>query len=171
MPQARPRQTSCYYSSSDGAFTDRYDAQERYPALLAGDVPLEGGWRVYSSGPGLVLRLVTEVLLGFRTRGERIEVDPVLPSGSELVAHLPIGGQPAVVRFTAGPLGHGVRRVSVGGRDLELAPLTNPYREPGVAVEAAALVGGHADDSTGVTARRDQPISPDHLVEIVVETH
>jgi len=171
VPQARPRQTSCYYSSSDGAFTDRYDAQERYPALLAGDVPLEGGWRVYSSGPGLVLRLVTEVLLGFRTRGERIEVDPVLPPGSELVAHLPIGGQPAVVRFTAGPLGHGVRRVRVGGRDLELAPLTNPYREPGVAVEAAALVGGHADDSTGVTARRDQPISPDHLVEIVVETH
>ena len=81
VPQARPRQTSCYYSSSDGVFTDRYDAQERYPALLAGDVPLEGGWRVYSSGPGLVLRLVTEVLLGFRTRGERIEVDPVLPAG------------------------------------------------------------------------------------------
>ena len=112
VPQARPRQTSCYYSSSDGVFTDRYDAQERYPELLAGDVPLEGGWRVYSSGPGLVLRLVTEVLLGFRTRGERIEVDPVLPPGSELVAHLPVGGRPAVVRFTAGPLGHGVRRIT-----------------------------------------------------------
>ncbi|WP_404390182.1 GH36-type glycosyl hydrolase domain-containing protein [Humibacillus xanthopallidus] len=160
VPQARPRQTSCYYSSSDGAFTDRYEAQERYPALLAGDVPLEGGWRVYSSGPGLVLRLVTEVLLGFRTRGERIEVDPVLPPGSELVAHLPVGGRPAVVRFTAGPLGHGVRRISVAGRDLELEPLTNPYREPGVAVAAAALVGGPA-----------APADPEHLVEIVVETH
>ena len=60
VPQARPRQRSCYYSSSDGAFTDRYDAQARYAALIAGDVPLEGGWRVYSSGPGLALRLVVE---------------------------------------------------------------------------------------------------------------
>ena len=34
VPQARPRQTTCYYSSSDGAFTDRYDASERYAALL-----------------------------------------------------------------------------------------------------------------------------------------
>ena len=166
VPQARPRQTSCYYSSSDGAFTDRYDAQERYPALLAGDVPLEGGWRVYSSGPGLVLRLVTEVLLGFRTRGERIEIDPVLPPGSALVAHLPVGGRAAVVRFTAGPLGHGVRRVSVGGHDLELEPLTNPYREPGVSVAAAALVGGTAD-----LADLAVPEHPEHLVEIVVETH
>ncbi|HET8988468.1 MAG TPA: cellobiose phosphorylase, partial [Humibacillus sp.] len=158
VPQTRPRQTSCYYSSSDGAFTDRYDAQERYPALLAGDVPLEGGWRVYSSGPGLALRLVTEVLLGFRTRGERIEIDPVLPPGSELVAHLPVGGRPAVVRFTAGRLGHGIRRITVGGDDLELTPLTNPYREPGVSVSATALIGAG-------------PVAPaDHPVEISVET-
>jgi cellobiose phosphorylase len=168
VPQARPRQTSCYYSSSDGAFTDRYDAQERYPALLAGDVPLEGGWRIYSSGPGLVLRLVTEVLLGFRTRADRIEVDPVLPPGSELVAHLPVRGRPAVVRFTAGPLGHGVRRISVGGHDLELAPLTNPYREPGVAVAATALLGrGTAD----VSSRTERTEHSDRPLEIVVETH
>ncbi|TQM65141.1 hypothetical protein [Humibacillus xanthopallidus] len=165
VPQARPRQTSCYYSSSDGAFSDRYDAQERYASLLAGDVPLEGGWRIYSSGPGLVLRLVTEVLLGFRTRGEHIEVDPVLPPGSELVAHLPVGGRPAVVRFSAGTLGHGVRRITVSGRDLELTALTNPYRRPGVAVPRAALVGEHPHPD-------GQPDhSPDQPVEIAVETH
>ena len=60
-------------------------------------MPLEGGWRVYSSGPGLVLRLVTEVLLGIRQRGDDVEVDPVLPPGdgaSELVAQLPLAGRP-----------------------------------------------------------------------------
>ena len=88
VPQARPRQTTCYYSSSDGAFTDRYDASERYAALLAGEVPLEGGWRVYSSGPGLVLRLVTEVLLGIRQRGDDVEVDPVLPPGGDAASEL-----------------------------------------------------------------------------------
>ncbi|MCU1538620.1 MAG: hypothetical protein JWP82_2971 [Humibacillus sp.] len=144
MPQARPRQTSCYYSSSDATFTDRYDAQERYPALLAGDVPLEGGWRVYSSGPGLVLRLVTEVLLGFRTRHDGVEVDPVLPPGSEMIAHLPVAGHAAVVRLLAGPLGHGVRRVTAGGRELGTTALTNPYREPGVRVSTTDLVGAGA---------------------------
>ena len=155
VPQARPRQTSCYYSSSDGAFADRYDAQEGYAGLLAGGVALEGGWRVYSSGPGLVLRLVTEVLLGFRTRGDHVEVDPVLPPGSDFVAHLPVGGRPAIVRYTAGEHGHGVRRVSIDGRDLDLTPLANPYREAGVSVALAQLTGG----TTG-----------DHPLEISVET-
>ena len=31
-----------------------------YAGVLDGTVPLEGGWRVYSSGPGLFLRLVVE---------------------------------------------------------------------------------------------------------------
>jgi len=47
VPQARPRQRSCYYSSSDGAFRDRDDASRRYADLMAGEVPLEGGWRIY----------------------------------------------------------------------------------------------------------------------------
>ncbi len=131
-------------SSSDGAFTDRYDAQERYAALLAGDVPLEGGWRIYSSGPGLVLRLVTEVLLGVRQRGDEVEIDPVLPpSGSgaarELTASLPLAGTDLTIRYVVGPEGHGVRRVTVGGRELDLRPLSNPYRRAGVAVRAADL--------------------------------
>ncbi|GAA2740438.1 hypothetical protein GCM10009868_02650 [Terrabacter aerolatus] len=161
VPQARPRQTTCYYSSSDGVFTDRYDASERYAALMAGDVPLEGGWRVYSSGPGLVLRLVTEVLLGIRQRGEEVEVDPVLPpaegadSASELTARLPLAGTDLTVRYVVGPEGHGVRRVTVDGRELDLRPLTNPYRRAGVAVRAADLLG------TPTTS----------VAEIIVETH
>ena len=144
VPQARPRQSTCYYSSSDAAFSDRYDAQDRYTALMAGEVPLEGGWRVYSSGPGLVLRLVTEVLLGVRQRGDSVEIDPVLPPGEaagvrELRARLPLAGQDLALRYRLGPRGHGVRRVTVGGRDLDLRPLRNPYRRGGVAVSAASL--------------------------------
>ena len=67
-----------YYSSSDGVFADRSDASARYADLMRGEVALEGGWRVYSSGPGLFLRLVTETLLGVRLRADRVEVDPVL---------------------------------------------------------------------------------------------
>lgn len=38
-----------------GAFADRYEASRDYDRALAGEVPLEAGWRVYSSGPGLFL--------------------------------------------------------------------------------------------------------------------
>ena len=156
VPQARPRQTTCYYSSSDGVFTDRYDAQERYAALMAGEVPLEGGWRVYSSGPGLVLRLVTEVLLGIRQRGDDVEIDPVLPPGgatppTELTARLPLAGHDVTVRYVVGPQGHGVRRVTVGGRDLDLRPLRNPYRPAGAAVRGADLIPDRTTTATTAT--------------------
>ncbi|WP_256793262.1 GH36-type glycosyl hydrolase domain-containing protein [Terrabacter sp. Ter38] len=175
VPQARPRQTTCYYSSSDGAFTDRYDASERYAALMAGDVPLEGGWRVYSSGPGLVLRLVTEVLLGVRQRGDDVEIDPVLPpsgdagdgasdGSSELTARLPLAGTDLTVRYVVGREGHGVRRVTVDGRELSLRPLTNPYRRAGAAVRTADLLAAAAPDG-------DRGSHTQTTTEILVETH
>ncbi|WP_323095295.1 GH36-type glycosyl hydrolase domain-containing protein [Intrasporangium sp. YIM S08009] len=177
VPQARPRQTSCYYSSSDGAFTDRYDAQDRYAALMAGDVPLEGGWRVYSSGPGLVLRLVTEVLLGVRRRGTDVEIDPVLPPGSgELVATVPLAGHGVRLTLTAGEEGHGVRRVTVGGRDVSTRELTNPYRRGGVAVALTDLVptpdapsAASAPDTSDASHVSDASGTP--TLEISVETY
>jgi cellobiose phosphorylase len=136
---------------------------------MAGDVPLEGGWRVYSSGPGLVLRLVTEVLLGVRRRGSDVELDPVLPPGSgELVATVPLAGRHVRLTLVAGEEGHGVRRVTVAGRevaDREVATrdLANPYRRGGVAVALADLLGRHAPD--------DQHDSSQTTLEILVETY
>ncbi len=135
VPQARPRQRSCYYSSSDGVFADRAEASERYAALMAGEVPLEGGWRVYSSGPGLALRLVVERLLGLRRRGDRLEVDPVLPAGADgLTATVRLAGRTARVTYAVGPEGVGVRRVTGARGDLHLTHLTNPHRRPGASV-------------------------------------
>ena len=176
VPQARPRQTSCYYSSSDGAFTDRYDAQDRYAALMAGEVPLEGGWRVYSSGPGLVLRLVTEVLLGVRRRGTDVELDPVLPPGSgELVATVPLAGHHVRLTLTAGEEGHGVRRVTVAGREVDTRELTNPYRRGGVAVALTDLVPTPDARSAASAPGASGPSAPDAsgapTLEISVETY
>jgi len=140
VPQARPRQRSCYYSSSDGAFADRAEASERYADLMAGEVPLEGGWRVYSSGPGLALRLVVERLLGLRRRGDRVEVDPVLPSGADgLTATVRLAGRTARVSYVVGADGVGVRRVTGAHGDLDLTDLSNPHRRPGSSVRADDL--------------------------------
>ncbi len=140
VASAAPRQSTCYASSSDARFTDRYDAARRYPQALAGAVPLEAGWRVYSSGPGLTLRLVTETLLGWRRRPGGFAVDPCLPPGLDgLRATLPALGPDTQVRYRIGRSGVGVRAVRVGGRELPTTPLRNRYREPGVLLSAADL--------------------------------
>ena len=80
IPNARPRQANTYASSSDAWVRDRDDFAERYPQVMSGEVEVEGGWRIYSSGAGIFVRLVRQCLLGLRRRGDRLELDPVLPA-------------------------------------------------------------------------------------------
>ncbi len=47
------RQRNAYFSSSDAAFSDRYQAEKAWEELKAGRIAVDGGWRIYSSGPGL----------------------------------------------------------------------------------------------------------------------
>ncbi|MDF2145583.1 cellobiose phosphorylase [Knoellia sp. p5-6-4] len=152
VAQARPRQSTTYYSSSDGVFADRHDASERYDDLMRGDVPLEGGWRVYSSGPGLFLRLLTETVLGVRVRGDRVEVDPVLdPRLDGLTVRMPLGDKRVEITFGVGRQGHGVARLAVDGREPDSTPLANPYRRGGVSVAFADLAESSPDGTITLT--------------------
>jgi 1,2-beta-oligoglucan phosphorylase len=140
VASARPRQSTCYYSSSDAAFVDRYEAAEHYDRVLRGEVSLEGGWRVYSSGPGIFLRLVVESWLGLRRRPHVLEIDPVLaPDLDGLRARVPIAGVPMDVTFHVGAWGVGPLGVSLNGVPLATEALSNPYRPPGVAVDMARV--------------------------------
>ena len=140
VPNARPRQSTCYYSSSDAAFADRYEAAEHYREVMDATVPLEGGWRVYSSGPGIFLRLVVESLLGVRRRGDVLEIDPVLaPALDRLEATVPVDGIPVDLSFRVGDRGVGPVAVVLNGVGLPTNPLSNPYRRAGVAVDMAVL--------------------------------
>jgi len=103
-------------------------------------VPFEGGWRVYSSGPGIFLRLVVESLLGVRRRGDRLEIDPVLPPALDgLAATVPLDGTPLDLTFRVGPRGAGPLALALNGVTLATAPLSNPYRPAGVAVDMALV--------------------------------
>jgi CRISPR-associated protein Csx3 len=135
IPSAGRRQSSCYYSSSDAAFGDRYEAEAHYDRIRRGEVGLEGGWRVYSSGPGIFLRLVVESMLGIRRRGERVEIDPVLPrSLNGLKARISFDQAAIDVTYRVGTQGAGPTAVVLNGVALPTIPLTNPYRAPGVSV-------------------------------------
>ena len=73
VANATPRQRNAYFSSSDAAFDDRYAASADWARVKAGTIPVEGGWRIYSSGPGLYLNVLIRHALGIR----RFFGDPV----------------------------------------------------------------------------------------------
>jgi cellobiose phosphorylase len=93
LAHASPRQRNAYFSSSDAAFADRYRASAEWPRVKAGAVAVEGGWRIYSSGPGLYANLLLRHAFGIRRHfGERI-VQPLLPqSVGEITLEMTIDG-------------------------------------------------------------------------------
>jgi len=110
---------------------------------MAATVPLEGGWRVYSSGPGIFLRLVVECLLGVRRRGDLLEIDPVLaPALDRVQATVPLDDMPVDLTFRVGPRGVGPVAVALNGVALQTNPLSNPYRPAGVAIDMAMVRAG-----------------------------
>jgi cellobiose phosphorylase len=145
VPSARPRQACCYTTSVDADLADRYQAAARYRDVMAGRVPLEGGWRVYSSGPGIYLRLVHECLLGVRRSRSRLVIDPVLPRALDgLRAQLEVNGIPLELVYRIGARGHGPTALTLDGQPLAFEREPNPYRPGGAEIAMSALGESHA---------------------------
>lgn len=137
-PSAALRQSNCYYSSSDAAFSDRYEASARYEAVLRGEESLEGGWRVYSSGAGIAVRLVIQCFLGLRLMADALVLDPVVPpSLGSLEARRRLWRRPFVIRYRTGERGCGPVSVCLNGRDLPFAREPNRYREGAASISMA----------------------------------
>ncbi len=80
VANATHRQRNAYFSSSDATFADRYEASAEWSRVMAGMIAVDGGWRIYSSGPGLYLNVLIRHALGIRrVFGARVE-KPVLPN-------------------------------------------------------------------------------------------
>jgi 1,2-beta-oligoglucan phosphorylase len=79
VPHATPRQRNDYFTSSDAAFQDRYQASQEWKRVAAGTVPADGGWRIYSSGPGLYINMLIRRVFGRRRHFGKAVADPCLP--------------------------------------------------------------------------------------------
>lgn len=88
LPQASLRQLNTYFSSSDPAFSDRYEATADWEGLRSGRISVDGGWRIYSSGAGIFTRILIEKALGCRREfGQRLH-KPLLPEAIALVVSM-----------------------------------------------------------------------------------
>jgi cellobiose phosphorylase len=123
-------------------FADRYEAEARYAELLAGRVPVEGGWRVYSSGAGIAVHLIRECLLGVRQTRSRLVIDPVLPRALDgLRARFTLAGLAVDVVYRVGARGSGPTALTLNRLPLAFEREANPYRTGGAVVRREALVG------------------------------
>ncbi len=79
VKNASTRQSNLYFSSSDPCFNDRYDFSENFDKVKDGTVSVKGGWRLYSSGPGIYLNQLISNVLGIRLTSKGVIIDPCLP--------------------------------------------------------------------------------------------
>jgi 1,2-beta-oligoglucan phosphorylase len=154
VPQGDVRQANCYYSSSDVSFKSRYEADERYDEVVAGKTPLHGGWRVYSSGPGIYLALVVSRLFGLRIEFGNLVIDPVMARSLDgLRASLRFRGVPVTFVYRVEGPGFGPRAIAVNGKPVPFDREQNRYREGGAVVPLERFMGMLAAEENSVEIR------------------
>lgn len=141
VPGAVARQSNVYFTSSDADFADRLEAVARWPELRAGRVPVRGGWRLYSSGPGLYLHKVRSCLLGLRESFGEVVFDPVLPRSLDgLTAETRLLGRPVQLVFSIRSGTFSPSAIRVNGTVLtEVSRDPNPYRSGGLRTSSSVL--------------------------------
>lgn len=140
VPTASLRQANCYYSSSDAAFADRYQASAEYEAVTRGTIALDGGWRVYSSGAGIALSLIIRRFLGLSREFDTLSIDPVMPAAlNGLQVQTRLSGHAIEVVYEVQRTGCGVTAIRLNGESLPLAREFNPYRQGAARVSTETL--------------------------------
>jgi CRISPR-associated protein Csx3 len=149
LATSEPRQRNCYFASSDADFPDRYTADEQWDRLKAGakqPVGVRGGWRVYSSGPGIYIRQTVQHLLGIQVYADEVVFDPVLDREDDgLTIEFALFGVLRVIRYhvVEGNVPVGVRvatnKDNADARDIDGEFAELPYRCGGLRVKSADL--------------------------------
>ncbi|MEK5398979.1 GH36-type glycosyl hydrolase domain-containing protein [Paenibacillus sp. FSL K6-2859] len=134
VPNAELRQANSYFSSSDGKFNTRYEAQENFDKLRNGDVAVKGGWRIYSSGPGIYMNQLISNALGIRTEGGDLIVDPILPESLDgMRFSFEYAG--TKVDFIYHLTGGENSRITINGTEVQAEGTLNRYRSGGVRIK------------------------------------
>ena len=140
VPCCDIRQSNCYYSSSDVIFANRFEADRLYSEIKTGTITLRGGWRVYSSGPGIYIGIIVSRLLGLRLEWGKVIIDPVLPfSFDGLTASLNFMDRHLFFRYEVRENSFGPKTIRINGREVDMTHEENPYRRGGAVIMAGTF--------------------------------
>ncbi|MBE0639026.1 MAG: hypothetical protein IH598_10945 [Bacteroidales bacterium] len=136
VPCGDIRQANCYYSSSDVAFSNRYEADERYNEIKTGNFTLRGGWRVYSSGPGIYIGIVITRLLGLRIEADQVILDPVIPKSFDgFSASMNFLGYPITFIYRIKEHCFNPKVIMINGKTAAFELEENKYRKGGAVLQ------------------------------------
>lgn len=133
VPNARIRQSNMYFSSSDGAYNDRYEYARDFGRLKTGSIEVKGGWRLYSSGPGIYLKQLISHIFGIRFIRRGLLLDPVLPDELDGI-ELTYDCYGRSFRFRYHKEGSAELRAKDGSRLIPADTAENPYRRGGLVI-------------------------------------
>ncbi|MGX7164056.1 GH36-type glycosyl hydrolase domain-containing protein [Enterococcus massiliensis] len=137
VPHAELRQSNVYFSSSDGDFKTRYEAQENFDKLRQGQVGVKGGWRIYSSGPGIYMNQLLTSVLGIRETTKHVTFDPILPKElNGLTMDYKLLKKNVEIVFHND---HLEKKIVINGTSVEYTVNENPYREGGLTVNVTDM--------------------------------
>lgn len=155
LKTSEARQRNCYFASSDADFPTRYEAAACWDRLRADSpdpVGVRGGWRVYSSGPGIYLRQVMQHVFGLSIHNDGIIIDPLLTQqddGTRIT--LTLFNRTRTIHYHVSDDTQGVS-VTLDGSTVEGLPIEQHYRDGGVFINQIQL---------GNTENIDITINPD----------
>ncbi len=142
VPCGDIRQSNCYYSSSDVAFKSRYEADERYDEIKTGELTLRGGWRVYSSGPGIYINIVISKLLGLRLDSGNLIIDPVMPKSFDgLAVTMDFMEHSMKFVYTIKEDFFSPKTIKINGQAIQFGIEDNKYRRGGAVIPLEQFVG------------------------------
>lgn len=142
VPCGDIRQSNCYYSSSDVAFKSRYEADERYDEIRTGTITLRGGWRVYSSGPGIYIGIVVTRLLGLSLETGKLTIDPVMPYSMDgLSASVNLMGYPMTFIYSVQKDCFSPKSISFNEIPVSFDKQENKYRKGGAIIDIESISG------------------------------
>lgn len=131
VSNAEPRQANVYFSSSDGDFRTRYEAQNGFDQLKVGTVGVKGGWRLYSSGPGIFTNQVISHLAGIEKTADGLVIDPTFPENADKLDFDFVLEDKNIHFFLKKSTD---RAVSIDQQAVSFDTLENPYRAAGVKI-------------------------------------
>ncbi len=129
VPNAELRQSNAYFSSSDAKFNDRYMAYDNFEKVRSGEVAVKGGWRIYSSGPGIYLNQLISSVFGLRFDNRDLVLDPVISQRLGKVAiEYEIEGKPVKLVISPQQGCYTPKTIKLNGQDVPFELMPNRYR-------------------------------------------
>lgn len=146
VPNALRRQSNMYFSSSEGTFNDRYEYSADFDKLRDGSIDVKGGWRLYSSGPGIYMNQLISNVLGIRFAADALIIDPALPQQMDgLKFRYNCFGKDTVFVYHISDSKAGASKAVRNGKELAADALTNKYRSAGIKIKKDDFLAGEGE--------------------------